>query len=356
MTNSSIDSRDRLLRQLLDFAWRQWTTLGVPGNRASSGDWIIDPEALILLTTEIGRFDSRLLDSAIDWLLAHGQTINLQRLRRLNGMWAVSNSCVLAGISEILSERSVLRKWKSKGEILLLPDPPESLFVTPKGSSMPVFGDPDPRFEKYGLLRNRFEPRSNAQAPGPMLPGNLLLTLRSLFGVTARAEVMAWLLTHEEGHPAAIARHTGYFTKTIQATLNEMESSGQIRSERRGREKFFRLRHDDWRFLVTWPGEGNFPRWLHWPPVLYFAFRTIQILGKSDDGNSSEKLRAIQVRCFLDEVAPALRDSRLGSQMSAHPGLKGAQLTEAILQDAAKLGQLLERDFTPHPAVVQDSL
>jgi hypothetical protein len=345
MTNSSHACRDRLLEQLLGFVWRQWTTLGVPGDRASSGDWIIDPEALVLITTEIGRHDSRLLDTAIDWLLTHGQSINLQRLRRLQGQWGPCDERVLSGIAEILAERSVLRKWRTLCETVRFREPAEALFLAPDGSGIPVFGDPDPRFEKYGLLRSRWESRSNAQAPSPQRPGNLLLTLRSLFGVTARAEIMAWLLTHEEGHPAAISKSTAYFAKSIQATLNEMEASGQIRSERHGREKYFRLHRDDWRFLITWPEPSGFPRWISWPPVFYFAFRTLQMLGETGASDTSDRLRAIQQRGFLDEVAPALREGRLRSRLSAHQDLKGVQLTEAILRDAAELGQLLESDF-----------
>lgn len=345
MTNSLHASRDRLLQQLLDFVWRQWTSLGVPGDRTSSGDWIIDPEALVLITTEIGRHDSRLLDTAADWLFAHGQSINLQRLRRLQGQWGPCDERVLSGIAEILAERSVLRKWRSLRETIRVPEPAEALFRAPDGSGVPVFGDPDPRFEKFGLLRSRWEPRAHGQAPSPRRPGNLLLTLRSLFGVSARAEIMAWLLTHEEGHPAAIAKATAYFPKSIQATLNDMEASGQIRSERHGREKYFRLQRDDWRFLITWPGPPRFPRWAPWPPVFYFAFRTVQMLGETGASDASERLRAIQQRGFLDEVAPALQESRLRSHLSAHPDLKGTQLTEAILRDATELGRLLENDF-----------
>ena len=345
MTTSLHDSRDRLLGQLLDFLWRQWTSLGVPGNRASEGDWIIDPESLVLITTEIGRHDARLLDLAIDWLHSHGRGINLQRLRRLQGQWPNSDERVLSGIAEILAEQSVLRKWQSLRETHPFADPPEPLFISHTGASPPVFGDPDPRFEKFGLLRTRWEPRAVCQLPRADRPGNLLCTLRALFGVNARAEIMAWLLTHESGHPAAIATDTGYFSKSIQVTLNEMEQSCHVRSERDGREKKFRLNRQDWSFLITWPEASGFPRWINWPPVFYFAFRTLQLLGKADTPGASEHLQAIQQRGFLDEIAPALRESGLRHTMTANRDLTGSQLTDAILRDVGKLGRLLESDF-----------
>lgn len=344
MTTSSINTSNKLLQQLIDFVWRQWTSLGVPGNRASEGDWIIDPEALLLITTEIGRYDSRLLDSAIDWLLVNGQSINLQRLQRLHGQWGPCDERVLSAIAEILAEKSTLRKWRTLQEKYHTSETREPLFLNPDGSPMPVIGTPDPRFAKYGLLRSPWSPRSHSQAPNPKRSANLLLTLRSLFGVNARAEIMAWLLTHEEGHPAAIAKDTAYFSKSIQVTINEMEASGQLRSQRHGREKHFRLHHDDWKFLITDQSDASFPRWITWPPVFHFCFHTIELLSKSPP-TGSESLRSIQMRGFLDDVAPALRESRLHLRMNANPTSTGDSLTQAILDDVEQLGRLLENDF-----------
>lgn len=351
MPTSLQDSRARLLEQLIDFLWRQWTALGVPGNRASEGDWIIDPESLLLITTEIGRHDARLLDLAMDWLHSYGRGINLQRLRRLQGQWPTSDERVLSGIAEILAEQSVLRKWQLLRETHRFPDPPEPLFISLTGTSPPVFGEPDPRFAKYGLLRNRWEPRNACKPPRTDLPCNLLWTMRALFGVNARAEIMAWLLTHESGHPAAIAKDTGYFSKSIQATLNEMEQSGHVRSERDGREKKFRLHRPNWHFLIAGSESRGFPRWINWPPVFYFAFRTLELLGEAETPGASENLRAIQQRGFLDEIAPALRESGLRSSMTANRDLTGSKLTDAILRDVKELGRLLESDFAHNQGV-----
>ena len=348
MQSSLQNSRDKLLEQLVDFLWRQWTALGVPGNRASKGDWIIDPESLLLITTEIGRHDARLLDLAIDWLHSYGKGINLQRLRRLQGQWGGSDARVLSGIAEILSEQSVLRKWQLLSEAQFYSDAPEPLFVSHTGTAPPVFGDSDPRFQKYGLIRNRWEPRDACKPPRTDLPCNLIWTLRALFGVNARAEIMAWLLTHESGHPAAIAMDTGYFSKSIQVTLNEMEQSGHVRSERDGREKKFRLHRPHWNFLIAGQESRGFPRWINWPPVFYFAFRTLNLLGMADTPGASENLRAIQQRRFLDEIAPTLQESGLRSFMTAHRDLTGKSLTDAILRDVGELGRLLDTDFMLH--------
>ncbi len=43
---------------LLDFLWRQWSALGVAGQTSRGGQRIVDPEALLLLTCTVGRYDA----------------------------------------------------------------------------------------------------------------------------------------------------------------------------------------------------------------------------------------------------------------------------------------------------------
>ncbi|MDA0766153.1 MAG: hypothetical protein O3A87_05640 [Verrucomicrobia bacterium] len=345
MPTSFQDSRDKLLQHFLDFLWRQWTALGVPGHEVPSGDWIIDPEALVLITTRMGRYDSRLLDNAIEWLSANGRRINLQRLKRLRPQWPTADPGVFGAISEILSEQSALRKWNTLRDThYLLPEEPEPLFIHPDGSPLPVLGDLDERFQKYGLLRTKWTPRGTAQTPLPNEACNLILALRSLFGVNARAEILAWLLTHESGHPGAIARDTAYFPKTIQLTLNEMEESGCLHSIRQGREKRFRIQKEGWQHVLSGMNALRFPRSINWSPVYYFISRTLDLL-KDDGDPASSHLRAIQQRGFLDEVGPALDRSGLQSEFAAHKKLTGDQLTQAIEKDVSTVINLLQTDF-----------
>lgn len=348
MKNSLKNSHDKLLEELVGFVWRQWTTLGAPGNRATQGDWMIDPEALFLLTTRVGRYDSRLMDLSLDWLHSHGKMINLQRLGKVHGMWGMGDDLVFRSIKAILGEQSVMRKWRSPAGLLdipILPEEDEPLFHAMSGNFVLLGEEKDPRFARFGLLRPQWKPRSECRFPSPNLAPNLIFVLRSLFGLTARAEIMAWLLTHESGHPAAIAKATGYFSKSIQTTLAEMEASGQIRSSRDGRERNYWLNRADWNFLVKWKQPSGFPRWINWPPVFYFAVRTLELLERTSDPGASEQLRAIQQRGFLDEIMPRMADLHFRSDMKANRELRGGALIETLMEDVTMLGRLLESDF-----------
>jgi hypothetical protein len=67
----------------LDLAWSLWSELGVDGVRRRH-DWqAIDLEPLIIFTSYIGNFDSRLRAKSIDWCIAYARFASAFRLRNL---------------------------------------------------------------------------------------------------------------------------------------------------------------------------------------------------------------------------------------------------------------------------------
>lgn len=340
MPISLIDSSSQLNERVVAFLWQQWSSIGVAGHARAGDDWIIDPEAILLATTRFGRYDARLMDESIDWLVSYGRRINLQRLQNLHRDWpGLADTRVLAAISDILGQQAVLRKWRIIAELAptTIPDPvvTESFFRSLDGKPAARFGPDEPIFGKYGLRRGPLEHRGMSQPPNPRSGGNLLFTLRSLFGVNARAEIMAWLLTHDAGHPAAIARSTGYFSKSIQQTLNEMEESGQIISARQGREKLFHVRTQDWRFLVSASASGpeSFPRWVDWMPLFAAIARFADALAMPGLDERSEGFQGIQLREALDQAMPALARAGHAHQMKTTRDMRGAELIQSLLAD-----------------------
>lgn len=341
MPTSFQNSRDKLLVCILDCLWHQWSTLGVAGQRGGEDDRLIDPEALLLATGRFGRHDARLFDETLDWLGTNGGRINLQRLSRLNEEWPVADPRVLGAIASILSRRSVMRKWSTIAALASQGNEPEPLFIRPDGTPLPVPQKPDPDFLRHGLQRDVVERRGMSRPPAPDRAANLLCSLRALFGVTARAEIIAWLLTHKSGHPAAIARDTGYFSKSIQHTLNEMKDSGHINSRRDGRVKIFWLKPGDWHFLVTWSIPSGFPRWVDWMPIFSAASTYLAALGEPALDKRPERIQAIQLRQALDDAMPALSRAGLAESLSASRNLTGSRLISAIHDDMEKLGRIL---------------
>lgn len=333
------DSLSRLNTRMVDLLWHQWASIGVAGY-PHPDDRIIDPEALLLATTRFGRHDSRLMDESIDWLAKSGSRISLQRLQGLHRQWPdVAEPCVLAAIAGVISQQVAHRKWRVIAEPLPQTAAPEPLFLRSDGSPAAHFGEAEPIFAKHGLLRGKLEFRGMSQPPDARVRENLLFTLRSLLGVNARAEILAWLLTHDSGHPAAIARSTGYFSKSVQQILNEMEESGQILSVRHGREKHFRVHSANWHFLLPAPAEGQpaFPRWVDWMPLFAAITRFARTLALPGIDEKSERYQAIILREALDDATPALVRAGVAHGLRSSPDLRGADLVHSLLSDLETL-------------------
>lgn len=316
---------------LLELLWRQWAVLGVAGTAKTDADWCVDLEALLLITTTQGRADPRLFDEMLDWLWSNAQWVNVQRLRNIQKRIALGDLRVLAAIADWLSQRSVLSKWRplaaaaGNGH-----ETPDRFFSSTDGSSQPMFGAPDPVFLRHGFARGPIKRRELSQPPNPRPAAMLPWKLRALFGVQARCEFLLWLLTHESGRPADIARATYYFPRTVEGTLKELAASGLVHTARPGREKRFWLKPDDWRFLRTWAKPEGFPRWIDWPRFFIAEERIVAVL---DNKDLSPLLQASELRRVFEELQPVLADGGLLPAFVASRNHTGVQFTGALLHD-----------------------
>jgi len=329
-------------QSLLQFLWRQWSALGVSGYAESSDPWCIDPEALLLFSTVIARKDPRLFDEIFDWLNQNASWLSLQRITRIQKDFALGDPQVLAAIAEHLCQQSEHRKWGSlcnkgftqKSNPTQALAEPEPLFP-----ELPKFGKTDPIFEAWGLLRGPVEHRGLSTPPRCNQPTTFLFKLRSLFGRQARAEVMAWLLANPSGHPAEIARQTGYFARSVQIVLNELELSGHIQSKRVGREKHFFLKHQEWDFLQRKPNQmasiPKFPEWILWPEIFATLQGFAQFMDDPKLDKMSDSMQAIQIKKTLQALDAKQTSPR--SPLMPDTQASGQEFLDATLEQLTQL-------------------
>jgi hypothetical protein len=335
MPKSPTNSKPQLREALLDLLWQQWAALGVAGAAKPDAEWCVDPEALLLITTTQGRTDPRLFNEMLDWLWVHGESVNVQRLKNIQKALGLGDRRVLGAIAAWLSQRSTLSKWKPLAVISeSVPKTTEPLFISKDGTPQPSFGASDPIFLKHGFQRGPIKRRELSQAPNPLLPTTLLWKLRALFGVQARAEILLWLLTHESGHAADIARGTFYFPRTVDETLKELATSGMVKSARAGREKRCWLKPSEWSFLQTWNRPDGFPRWIDWARFFTMQERISVVLSNHD---LSPMLQASELRRVFDELQPVLTDGGLLPGFAASRNDSGVAFTDALLKDVSIL-------------------
>jgi hypothetical protein len=315
------DFRSEFRDRALDLLWRQWTTFGISGHGAQWAGSPIDPEALLLLTCTIGRYDARLFDGMVEWMGLNGQLINVQRLKRIIATEQYVGGQVLRAVAATVSDSVSAAKWATTAMSKNDTCQPRPLFFLKDGTPMPIVRQLDPSFEEHGLQRDPYEARGVAQVFQPDLVSNLILRLRALFGVNARCEIIAHLLLNEQVSPSALARDAYYLPLTISKAMTEMRGSGFLVSRINGRRRDHRLVPGTWRVLLL--GEER-PNPIVWPRL----FRAIEILWEFlGDSNLTDKeplaqasaLRRVLIKSVVDKAETSGLDFAFGD-LAAHPG------------------------------------
>jgi len=335
MNPSLHEFSNQFLDKLLDLIWGQWTALGVSGYSASDDPRLIDPEALLLATCSFGRYEPRLFDEALDCLQENGWTINTQRLSTLLRDEQWSGAPVLAAVAGWLSTGKYALKWRRLSNHPPRNAAPEELFRLKDGRPSPVVGEPEPHFAGYGFQRGPLRLRGHSQAFRPLDRRNLVVQLRALCGVNVRAEVIAYLLTHETGHPTEIAKAAYYHKRTVQDALVEMSRSGVVDIRPSGREKHYWLRTNEWQTLLQRP--DALPQWVCWPPYFSAMERIWQrIHDPKLDGLDALALSSV-LRQLMVEVRPSIERAGFDKTLSDDRQYLGERYLSVFLADVIKL-------------------
>lgn len=297
-------SKDRFQEQIFDFLWRQWSTLGIAGVTKSKDNRIIDPEALLLFSLSLCRYEPRLFDEIIDWLFQNGHVINVQRLQQIQVKYDYYCGPQLSAIAELLTKKSSYQlKWSGLAK-KYYQEHKEPLFFDKEGKALPCPTDKNanPEFLNHGLRRGQINLRGYSQAFDLQSPACLLLRLRALLGINARAEILCLLASVKEIHPSEAARITAYYQKTIQTTLVEMAQSGVILTRTSKKEKFYRLKPGVLDALLK-PNDES-AQWINWPPL----FKTVEIIWRRLCELSGKKIDSLLLSSELKKLISSTRE------------------------------------------------
>ena len=342
MEISLTEFKTRVLDNLLNFLWRQWSALGVAGQNAPEDRHVIDPEPLLLFSLTVCRYDARLFDEILDWLMTNGSFMNVQRLKSLDKQFDFQCKAELSAVSAFGQE------------IELCPQMEESFNISHPGHSRTAFSNERlenhclyrtirryPEFKNHGLLRGPLKLRGYSQPfPTQGMP-SLLLRLRALLGVNARCELLCLLGSAKKNHPSDIARQTGYFPRTIQNALVEMARSGVVEMRSSKREKKYWLRHGVLDNLLR--PDGNPTAWVNWSPL----FRSLEMLwlGLIDPKRQDldPLLLASEFRRLAIDMRPLLGEAGLAMHLRGESAFRGEEYGEAFVQDMTTLLERLNR-------------
>lgn len=295
--------RREVTAKLRDFAWDQWTQMGVSGAAPRTPERrSADLEALLLFTFEVGRHDPRLFDEVLDWLVLNEPLISVQRLRNLclDDMDRALVDGALTWVARWRPRARLAGKSRANGADAT----PRPLFVGLSAAEGPF----EPSFARVGLLRPDFEPSRKSQPPDYAAAINLALRLRRFMGIGARAEVVRLLVTIDAPRVTAGVVHAsaGFTRPNVREALTQLHDAGVAESRRTGSELFYALRRDDWIRLFQLR-ERQMPEHRDWIQTLGPLRLVLRWLYDDRTKSLSGYMRASEARVLLDRVEPDLR-------------------------------------------------
>jgi DNA-binding transcriptional ArsR family regulator len=248
---------------LLNRAWIQWAALGVDAT-VERDDAVVDPEALIALTAELGDADARLRDLSTDWCVAFGRYVNGSRLKQV--------------------ARELGTPGDAIGEYV-------ATIAAAGGPGWPMATRPRPDYVR------REKARLDSAESWP----RLRIRLRAAFGVNARADILAALLATSPGglNAADLARQTRFTKPSIASALDALLLAGLVTARPVANERRFALP----------PGVPILPGLR--PPVpqsdwvARFAV-ALEVLRFSERDHTSTTVRAIEARRLILSLADRL--------------------------------------------------
>lgn len=310
---SLIEFRLGLLDQLLTFLWRQWSALGVMGEAGSEDDWVMDPEALLVFSLQIARYEPRLFDEVLAWLVANGEKLDATRLKNIAKGYGSEEIRVLGATLMFLVRHAKKRKWASLADYCadIWKAQPESndleaLFLRKQdGVPYPLVGmkeKEDPDFLLFFLDRPRLSSIKETIQPSINARTNLRFLLRSLFGIGSRSECIAYLLTHEGGEVREVAEDLGLFWLGVQQTLADMAASGLVLTRPKGKRKTeYWISHKRWWDFLAYAGqEIAKPKWLNWGAVYSALWNLWQTVDAISRGAESDYMKASKLHDSLE--------------------------------------------------------
>ena len=318
--------RQLFLENILNFLWRQWSALGVLGEARTQDPWVLDPEPMLLFTLEMGRYEPRIFDEVMDWLVVNGSWIDIQRLRGILREKDEATKNLTGAVAAFLMKEADERKWKNlsqscRSQVFNGSSNGQPLFCEKDSKPHPISNKPDPDFLSYGFNRPQMTVRRMTRQVPITSYNTLRFLLRALFGLGSRAECLVYLLTHDGGHPSEVAKAIGISVRATQDALIELSRSGLVLTRILGkREIEYWISHERWweflsRASIT---EIEKPIWIDWV-ALYSALSKVWVaLNEIGKEGTTDYMRSSKLRDSLDLVSSEF--TRSGLDISPIPG------------------------------------
>ncbi len=212
----------------IDILYQKWIRLGW---MATGNPWPeeVDPELLIVQTTHAARTDSRLFKWLLTWFKDNNDLINTKRLLRII---TDADTAILGAVIEIAIKETGNHNLKTILNKCTTNKSPELLFTGMEDIETFVTQEKEKTHEvyrKWGLYCSMYEFYDDANRSREwLLEHNKNLALRALYSPNIRAEIMFYLLNHDNCAIKNIAQHIGYTYSSVYNEIATLIKNGFI--------------------------------------------------------------------------------------------------------------------------------
>ncbi len=292
------------LREIeIDLAWSHWNHLGVSGqgkvNKCST-----DPEALLVLTSIVGKHDLRLVSVMNEWLCNYESLVSIERLKRYIKE-------LLAGKDAQINIFDILRKTL------------ENLNTKRWQSVFNLIGKQPKRIS----TNNQKPSRKKLENHDKIITANRQLFLRLMFGVGSRADIIyyAGVVWNQGKNPFSlkisaphVTRMLHYNNSTIFRTLCDLEQAGVLVVDPKtigGKNKVYlpNMQLKDSKDIFG-AGKSEEKAFIDW-----FAIAKICLLIESLEGkleSASEELIKTRLNNFITSCSDLMNSARIDIKAS----------------------------------------
>lgn len=256
--------REEVTDLVLEMAWSQWAELGVSGWARHHSEAAVDLEALILLTAGLAEHDARLRDESLDWCVLNSRLVSAVRLRNLGPR---TYDDPLFGRYAATVKAHTRALWPGEGEVY------------------------------------PFRPTNRSAAPNLSRPALVQLQLRSLAGVSARAEILRVLLADPSSGLSAssLASNVGHGKTNVVSALDGLVMAQIVDAVEVRNQVRYRLSRASELVALLGGIPASFPDWL---PIFRVARAFFEFAQTSPEDGIA---RSAAVSRLLSHLKPDLQ-------------------------------------------------
>ncbi|MHB8512656.1 MAG: hypothetical protein ACYDCC_10810 [Actinomycetota bacterium] len=261
--------KSELDESVLSLLWSLWTELGVSGWGRKHVSHAIDIESLIIFTASFREIDRRLRDEVTDWCVEFGRYVSATRLRTLlDDSWRefVALRSMYGGFAATVNRHGNLN-WPHATEVY------------------------------------QFQPTDRSYMPEFARSSLIQLRLRSVFGVSTRAEVVRVFLADPFASlPAAdIAETAGYSKRNVSDALESLRVGGILDVVPVRNTKQYRVMSPETFIGSLGTVPDFFPSWIHIFRVLSFMKRYAEV-SEQFDAMGASVAAAMDLRAAQNDI------------------------------------------------------